>query len=253
MNRSLSQVLAALSAFAAAGALGVTTGPAASAQPARSPAGTHAAAPTGVNSLGHGLGYGFGYGFGYGHRLRIMSGGWSLNSATARNYGHGRLKARSRTALVQTRSPWVSATNRAVARARCSDCRTVAVALEVVVASGSPPAPSFTNYADAVSEDCNRCETLAMAYQLVLLKPNSRLSHTGVARLNEISGQLSRLTRSSVPIDQVSAGVDGLAAQAAQVLSEEVVEGGGWRASTHRSLRGSRWPGVAMHRWVDRD
>ena len=247
MTTSLTRVLAALSAFVAAGALGVATGPAASAQPARSPAGTAAAAPTGVHGLG------LGYGFGYGHRLRIMSGGWSLNSATARNYGHGRLKARTRTALVQTRSPWVSATNQAVARARCSDCRTVAVALEVVVASGSPAAPSFTNYADAVSENCNRCETLAMAYQLVLLKPDSRISHTGVARLNEIAGQLASLTRSSMPIDQISAGVDSLAAQAAQVLSEEVVEGGGSNGSAHRALRGSPWPGVAVHRWVDRD
>jgi hypothetical protein len=251
MSRSLTRVLAALTAFMAAGALGVATGPGASAQPARSPANTAAAAPSGVHGLGPG--YGVGYGGGYGHRLRIMSGGWSLNSATANNFGHGRLKARTRTALVQTRSPWVNATNQAVARSRCSDCRTVAVALEVVVASGSPPAPSFTNYADARSENCNRCETLAMAYQLVLLRPASRLSNTGVARLNEIAGQLASLTRTSIPIDQVAAGVDGLAAQAAQVLSEEVVEGGGSNGSAHRALRGSPWPGVTMHRWVDRD
>ena len=247
MSRSPTRVLAALTAFVAAGALGVATGPGASAQPARSLAGTTAAAPTGVHGLGPG------HGFGYGHRLRIMSGGWSLNSATAYNFGHGRLKARTRAALVQTRSPWVNATNRAVARSRCSDCRTVAVALEVVVASGSPATPSFTNHADALSENCTRCETLAMAYQLVLLKPASRLSNTGVARLNEIAGQLASLTRTSLPIDQVAAGVDGLAAQAAHVLSEEVVEGGGSNGSAHRALRGSPWPGVTMHRWVDRD
>lgn len=244
MTTRIARTPVALLSFLAATILAWGAGPAALAEPSHQPSVRGGAiTPTAVGGTSHpGV-------TGPGGRLRIVAGGWSDNAVTAENGGHGHLKARSRTALVQTSDTTVSATNRAVAHAHCSDCRTVAVALEVVVATGSPDAPSFTNTATAVNQDCIRCETVAMAYQLVLLAPGVRISDAGVVRLNTIAAHVAAAVRSGAPVEDVIAAVDGLAAQAAQVLRDDVEAGAGSPAAAHRALARAH---VAVHRSVDR-
>ncbi len=50
----------------------------------------------------------------------------------------------------------------------CTDCRTVAVAVQAVLVKGSPHTASPTNAAIAINENCLRCTTYAFAYQYVV-------------------------------------------------------------------------------------
>ena len=50
----------------------------------------------------------------------------------------------------------------------CTDCRTVAVAVQAVLVKGSPHTASPTNAAIAINENCVSCTTYAFAYQYVL-------------------------------------------------------------------------------------
>jgi hypothetical protein len=58
-----------------------------------------------------------------------------------------------------------------VARAEstdCTDCRTVAVAVQAVFATGHPSTVEPTNAAIALNQNCTRCTTYAFAYQYVV-------------------------------------------------------------------------------------
>src|SRR6478672_3189085 len=50
----------------------------------------------------------------------------------------------------------------------CSDCRTVAVAVQAVLVSSSPSTSEPKNVAVALNERCVRCTTFAYAYQYVV-------------------------------------------------------------------------------------
>ena len=50
----------------------------------------------------------------------------------------------------------------------CTDCRTVAVAVQAVLVSGSPSTSEPKNVAVALNERCSRCTTFAYAYQYVV-------------------------------------------------------------------------------------
>jgi hypothetical protein len=58
-----------------------------------------------------------------------------------------------------------------VARAEssdCTDCRTVAVAIQAVFATRNPSTVEPTNAAIALNQNCTRCTTFAFAYQYVV-------------------------------------------------------------------------------------
>jgi hypothetical protein len=50
----------------------------------------------------------------------------------------------------------------------CTNCRTVAVAVQAVLVKGSPHTASPTNAAIAINENCVSCTTYAFAYQYVV-------------------------------------------------------------------------------------
>jgi hypothetical protein len=62
----------------------------------------------------------------------------------------------------------VESTNAAVAVSRCERCRTVAIAIQIVLVTGSPSVVTPQNVAVALNEQCTLCETFAGAYQFVL-------------------------------------------------------------------------------------
>jgi len=55
----------------------------------------------------------------------------------------------------------------AVAYSSCTDCRTVAVAVQVVLVSGDPDEVGPQNVSLTLNYDCAECESLAAAYQVV--------------------------------------------------------------------------------------
>jgi putative peptide zinc metalloprotease protein len=118
--------------------------------------------------------------------------------------------------------------NGAVAYASCTDCQTVALAIQVLLISGydsSTVAPE--NVAIAINDSCVACETLASAYQFVLTaEGNVHFTPEGSKALAEIRQALLQLRGSDLPIEQIQAKLDALMDQLWQVLSTELVAAG---------------------------
>lgn len=122
----------------------------------------------------------------------------------------------------------VDAGNAAVAESSCSYCQTVAVAIQVVLVSGTTNTYTPTNLAIAYNQDCNECVTLADAFQFVFGTGPSpaHLTAEGNRRLAEIRQQYEQLRQSGLPPDQLQARISELAQEVYQVYSTDLVPAG---------------------------
>jgi bacterioferritin-associated ferredoxin len=80
----------------------------------------------------------------------------------------GRFRARGNAELDRIRGDEVSPNNIAEAHARCTDCQTIAVAVQVALYRRGASTVAPVNRAVAVNEDCTRCVTVARAIQYVI-------------------------------------------------------------------------------------
>jgi putative peptide zinc metalloprotease protein len=62
----------------------------------------------------------------------------------------------------------VDQTNAAVAYSSCVDCKTTAIAIQILLVEGSPSTYTPANAAVAINENCSSCQTFAAAYQFVV-------------------------------------------------------------------------------------
>jgi putative peptide zinc metalloprotease protein len=117
------------------------------------------------------------------------------------------------------------ANNAAVAYASCTDCRTVAAAIQVVLVSEPDDTASPTNTSLAINYDCSECETLAAAYQFVFADGQPvELTKEGKAELNDIKHKFHDLKqRDDLTIDQLAAEIAKLAGEVAKVVDTQVV------------------------------
>lgn len=122
----------------------------------------------------------------------------------------------------------VDTSNAAVAYASCTDCQTIALAIQVVLVSGydsSTVTPE--NLAIAINESCVLCDTLASAYQFVLTaEGNLRFTAEGNQALAEIRKALLDLRDSGLTAAEIQAQVDALMERLAEVLATELVPAG---------------------------
>jgi putative peptide zinc metalloprotease protein len=129
----------------------------------------------------------------------------------------------------RTMSDVVDQSNAAVAYASCEDCRTVAVAIQVVLVMSDPSIVEPENLALAVNESCTSCETLASAYQYVLGTGGPvYFDAEGNQQLTEIHRALIELSMSSesLTIEEIQAEVDLLVDQLYAVIDEHLVVAG---------------------------
>lgn len=111
----------------------------------------------------------------------------------------------------QTHADGVTATNVALAHATCDGCRAVSLSFQVVVAGRAPASLALGNVALASNEGCRQCESLAVAYQLVVTSDGRAwLSGRGHGRLVQLRQQLWSLARSDAPLEQVRTEADAL-------------------------------------------
>jgi putative peptide zinc metalloprotease protein len=122
----------------------------------------------------------------------------------------------------------VSPTNTAVAYASCADCRTVAVAIQVVLVESDATTVAPTNLAIAINDQCTDCETLALAYQYVFGTGEPiKLTPEGHRQLAEIRKAFRALQkRDDLTLQQLADAVAVLAARVADVLANETVPKG---------------------------
>jgi putative peptide zinc metalloprotease protein len=111
------------------------------------------------------------------------------NQALAVNTQDGSVLYDVTFALVWADEDTVVNTNEAYAFASCRDCRTVAVAFQVVLIVGSADVVVPQNLAGAVNYACLECVTYALATQLVVSVPGA-LDEGGMAELAAIWEEL---------------------------------------------------------------
>ena len=117
----------------------------------------------------------------------------------------------------------VDATNTAVAYSSCTDCKTVAVAIQVVLVSGDVGDVTPQNVAIAINYDCTECETLARAFQFVY-GDGQELEFTkeGKARLHDLRKRFHDLKqRDDLTLAQLAAEINAIAREVANVVTTE--------------------------------
>lgn len=99
-----------------------------------------------------------------------------------------------------------SVDNAAVAWSSCVDCGAIALSVQVVVLRGAREITA-NNRALATNAACAECKTGALAYQLVVAGPDAdRLSRTGMADLRAWVDEQARLLREGAPAARLASG-----------------------------------------------
>jgi putative peptide zinc metalloprotease protein len=148
------------------------------------------------------------------------------NAAVAINLRDGSSTFRLAFKITRVNRDVVDSSNAAVAVASCSDCQTVAVALQAVLIFSDASVITPTNFAFAYNLDCERCYTLATAYQFVSTTGIVRFTTAGNQRIAEIRRQLEALRSVDLSIEEIQARVDVLAGELLDVMRNEIVSAG---------------------------
>lgn len=155
------------------------------------------------------------------------------------NTSDGNVLQRARTAIAFDAGQSVTNQNTAQAVGQnCTGCRTVAVAVQVIIVEGYPSNFQPQNLALALNDNCTSCATFAYAYQYVL-QPGHRvtISESGQERIDHIRRQIDQVTRSGLDFPTMSAKLDGLSAQLVQVTQQEMrANGDDEQGSAHRDV-----------------
>jgi putative peptide zinc metalloprotease protein len=155
------------------------------------------------------------------------TGGGADNVVLAFNHQDGALRSASRVAVSITAAGTVGNENLAYAQSSCTDCRTVAVAMQAVAIVRDADVIQPKNVALAVNADCQSCQTAAFAYQYVLTTGGMvRLSERGRHEVSTIREDASELAASSLPFPELEEQLDTLAARFRAVIDAELTDVG---------------------------
>lgn len=121
----------------------------------------------------------------------------------------------------------VDQTNAAVAYANCESCQTVAIAVQIVLVSGTADTVAPTNVAIALNESCTSCQTLALAYQFVFGTGDVlEFTKEGRRMLRDIRKELRQLGKSGLTVDEIRAGAEELRLRIQELLATQLVPRG---------------------------
>jgi uncharacterized membrane protein len=99
-------------------------------------------------------------------------GGGGKNIVIVMNRGDGKFVVRANIQVNREPGPNVQPANVAIATSSCTDCQTLAVALQLNVASASAAIVAPQNAAVATNAGCLRCYTVARAVQYLFTVPD---------------------------------------------------------------------------------
>lgn len=149
------------------------------------------------------------------------------NAAIAINTKDGSTVFKVAFAIRHVMSDVVDESNGAVAYASCTDCTTVAIAIEIVLVESNPSVVTPTNLALAYNELCSLCVTVAEAYQFVLGTGGVvHFDADGNRILAEIRRRLERLKHANLTLSELQAELDAIKAQILDVLASHLVSVG---------------------------
>jgi hypothetical protein len=125
-----------------------------------------------------------------------------------------------------------------VARAEsrdCTDCRTVAVAVQAVVATDQPRTVAPTNAAIAINERCDRCTTYAYAWQYVVTPQDKvRVSRDARAKVAKIRAEIDDVAQSDLAPADLDARLNELTAEFKAVIDAELKRQGEGRGKVYK-------------------
>lgn len=159
--------------------------------------------------------------------MALTAGGNSGNhSVVLVNKQDGKTESRSGYMTSKNMSDTVDNQNAAAATsANCTGCRTVAVAVQVVLAENSPSVVTPGNLALAINLNCTSCETAAFAYQYVITTNGpSHFSAEGNQTIAGLRRQIEAVADSDSSLFEIDAQLDGLVDQLWTAVDEELVE-----------------------------
>jgi hypothetical protein len=94
----------------------------------------------------------------------------------------------------------------------CTDCRTVAVAVQAVLVKGSPHTSAPTNAALAINENCVSCTTYAFAYQYVVSTDDRViLTRRGRRQVDALREKIDNAAHSDLALDDLNVRLRELA------------------------------------------
>ena len=125
-------------------------------------------------------------------------------------------------ALVWADGTSVTNSNSAYAFASCRQCKTIAVAFQVVLMTGDAHVAIPQNISGAVNYSCVQCLTYALAQQLVLTVPGE-LSPTTRQRLDTLWQQIDTFatTVQDLPLDEIRTRLLGYQSQIQALVTGE--------------------------------
>lgn len=150
--------------------------------------------------------------------------GGAKNVVLAQNTTDGNSFARSGVMVAYDAGDTVANENLALANSfDCTGCRTVAVAMQVVIVESSPQDVAPKNAAVAGNGGCVSCQTYAYAYQYVITPGTMvTLSATAQQSIADIRRQAAGIADSGGSYDDIRVQLDGLCNQLAAVVTTDL-------------------------------
>jgi len=163
-----------------------------------------------------------------GSLLEGTGGGGAVNNeVVVLNVTDGRFANRAGSGIARVTGGDVTTTNSAAATSSCTDCRTVAVATQIVLIMGDSDYIAPTNQAVAINTNCLRCHSYALAYQYVITTDGIvHFTTAGQRRLAELEAAIRDLAASELPFLELEAQIDALVEQMWAVVDNELVQAG---------------------------
>lgn len=161
--------------------------------------------------------------------------GGDTNQAVAVNTEDGASVFRLAFSIRQVTDGVVDQENLAYAYASCTDCRTVALAFQVVIVVGDANYVAPVNQSVAVNDQCAECLTFASATQIVIgvdgpvvFTPEGHRRLAALRqRMAELESRLGQLTAA-----QLAAEVSSIERELIAILREELVPAGSQAGTT---------------------
>jgi putative peptide zinc metalloprotease protein len=148
------------------------------------------------------------------------------NTAIAVNTKDGSSVFKFAFAIKHVMGDVVDETNAAVAYASCTECRTTAIAIQIVLVEGDPTTFTPTNAAVAVNYQCTLCNTFAAAYQFVVQGSGPmHFTHQAMRELRNVRKAIRDLEDQNLDPFELQAALDPLIARIQKVLATGLVTG----------------------------
>lgn len=141
--------------------------------------------------------------------------GGGHNIVQRKNHKDGRLRVRARIQLNRITSESVTPVNSAYAYSSCTDCQTIAVAMQINLISPDAREVAPVNEAVAINYECNRCITVAIALQYVYTVDDPNQVPEDVDRLiKQMNRELKAVAKDKdATLQDVANRVDAVIAQ----------------------------------------